>query len=113
MAMRLPVASVQQQVNKITGVITDAEGPVIGASIKVKDSKEAAVTDIDGNFTINAQKGQVLVITYIGYKEKEVTVGSADNYNIKLEEDKRTLNEVVVVGYGVQKKKLVTGAPWR
>ena len=66
MATRLPVASVQQQVNKITGVITDAEGPVIGASIKVKDSKEAAVTDIDGNFTINAQKGQVLVITYIG-----------------------------------------------
>lgn len=102
--------TVQQQVNKITGVVTDADGPVIGASIKVKGSNAAAVTDIDGNFSINAEKGQVLVVTYIGYQEKEVTVGNATNYNISLEEDKQTLGEVVVVGYGVQKKKLVTGA---
>lgn len=110
MATGLATPTAVQQTGKITGTVTDAEGPVIGATVKVKNSSEAAVTDLDGKFSIKAQKGDVLVVTYIGYQEKEITVGSQSSYSIKLEEDNKTLNEVVVMGYGVQKKKLVTGA---
>ena len=100
-----------QQAKKVSGNVTDAEGPVIGASVVEKGNpSNGAVTDLDGNFTLNVKPGATIVVTYIGYKTQEIAVGNQSNINIKLATDDKTLDEVVVVGYGVQKKKLVTGA---
>ena len=87
---------------------TDNE-PLIGASIEVQGRKANAVTDIDGNFVIDANEGETLVISYIGFVQQKVKV-KGDNLSIKLQEESHSLNDVVVIGYGVQKKKLVTGA---
>ena len=100
-----------QQMKKITGTVTDAYGePIIGANVVEKGTTNGAITDLDGKFTINAQPGSTIVVTYIGYTPQEVTIGNQSNVNIVLQEDARSLEEVVVVGYGVQKKKLLTGA---
>ncbi len=88
---------------------TDNE-PLIGATIQVEGAQGGTITDFDGNFTIEANEGQTLVVSYIGYVTKKVKVGGASQLNITLDEDKASLDEVVVIGYGVQKKKLVTGA---
>lgn len=89
----------------------DADGPIIGASIVEKGNpKNGAVTDLDGNFSLNVRPGATLVVSYIGYKTQEVTVGNQPDIAITLKNDEKTLEDVVVVGYGVQKKKLVTGA---
>ena len=85
-------------------------GPVIGATVKIKGTNNGVITDFDGKYSINAKPGDVLVITFVGAKPYEVTIGNASTYNIKLESNSQELEEVVVVGYGVQKKKLVTGA---
>ncbi len=85
-------------------------GPVIGATIMEKGTSNGTVTDLDGNFSLNVQPGATLVISYVGYKTQEIAVGSQSVINIDLTEDADVLEEVVVVGYGVQKKKLVTGA---
>ena len=106
----LGVQEVQQQQKKVTGTVSDAMGPIIGASVMEKGTSNGAVTDFDGNFTLNVRPGATLVISYIGYLKQEVKVGSQQVYNITLQEDATSLEEVVVVGYGVQKKKLVTGA---
>ncbi len=87
---------------------TDNE-PLIGASIQVLGRKVNAITDMDGNFTIDANEGETLVVSYIGFVEQKVKV-KGDNLDIKLREESHSLNDVVVIGYGVQKKKLVTGA---
>ncbi len=99
-----------QQAKKVRGTVTDDMGPVIGATIKVKGTNNGVITDFDGNYEINAKPGDVLVITFVGAKPQEVTIGNATTYNVKLESNSQELEEVVVVGYGVQKKKLVTGA---
>ncbi|MCH3981922.1 MAG: TonB-dependent receptor [Prevotella sp.] len=99
-----------QQAKKVTGTVSDAEGPIIGATVKVKGTNNATVTDLDGNFTINAPKGAVLEISYIGYVTKSITVGSQASYKISLAQDNKTLNEVVVVGYGTMKKSDLAGA---
>ena len=103
-------ASAFAQKNTFRGVVLDDQGePVIGATIQVKGQKGAgAITDLDGNFTIDADGGQTLVITYIGYKDAEVKPSA--NMRITLKQDDKTLDEVVVVGYGVQKKSVVTAA---
>lgn len=101
--------AVQQQKN-IKGVISDNQGPVIGATIMEKGTNNGTVTDIDGKFSLSVKPGATLVISYIGYKTQEITVGNNSEFNISLVQDYRNLDEVVVVGYGVQKKKLVTGA---
>lgn len=103
------VQSVQQS-KKVTGTVSDAMGPVIGASILEKGTSNGTVTDIDGNFSLNVQPGATLVISYIGFQTQEVVVGNQSTINVAMKEDDTTLEEVVVVGYGVQKKKLVTGA---
>ena len=108
-AKESPVAAVQQA-KKVHGTVTDDMGPVIGATVKIKGTNNGVITDFDGNYSINAKPGDVLVITFVGAKPYEVTVGNASTYNIKLESNSQELEEVVVVGYGVQKKKLVTGA---
>lgn len=99
-----------QQAKKVTGTVSDAEGPIIGATVKVKGTNNATVTDLDGNFTINAPKGAVLEISYIGYVTKTITVGNQASYKISLAQDNKTLNEVVVVGYGTMKKSDLAGA---
>lgn len=103
--------AITQQVSKCTGVVKDQSGePIIGASVTVKGSKNGAITDLDGNFSLpNVGKGSTILISYIGYKTKEV-VWNGQEINTTLQEDSHGLNEVVVVGYGTQKKVNVTGA---
>ena len=104
------VQAVQQSTKKITGTVSDAQGPVIGASIVEKGTTNGTVTDLDGKFTLNVKPGATLVISYIGYTTQEIATGSQSSFNVTLQEDNTALEEVVVVGYGVQKKKLLTGA---
>ena len=100
-----------QQAKKITGTVVDATGPVIGASVVVKGTSNGVATDFDGNFSLNANPGQTLVISYIGYLTKEIKITAAQSkYNVTLEEDKKILDEVVVVGYGTMKKSDISGA---
>lgn len=100
-----------QQAKKVTGNVSDAEGPIIGASVVEKGNpNNGTVTDLDGNFTLNVKPGATIVVTYIGYQKQEIAVGNQSSFKITMKTDDKTLDEVVVVGYGVQKKKLVTGA---
>lgn len=102
---------VQQATKKITGTVVDAMGPVIGASVVEKgNAGNGVVTDFDGNFTLSVKPGATIVISYIGYESQEIRVGEQSFFSVTLKEDNAVLEEVVVVGYGVQKKKLVTGA---
>ena len=102
---------IQQATKKITGTVVDASGPVIGASVVEKGkSGNGVITDFDGNFSLTVSPGATLVISYIGYETQEVKVGNQSTLNITLQEDNAQLEEVVVVGYGTMKKKLVTGA---
>ena len=104
------VLELQQQQKKVTGTVSDAMGPIIGASVVEKGTGNGVVTDFDGHFALTVKPGTTLVISYVGYEKQEVKVGAESNLNITLREDSHSLEEVVVVGYGVQKKKLVTGA---
>jgi TonB-linked SusC/RagA family outer membrane protein len=102
---------VQQATKKITGTVVDAQGPVIGASVVEKGkSGNGVITDFDGKFTLNVTPGATIVISYVGYETQEIKVGNQSSFNITLKEDDAVLEEVVVVGYGTMKKKLVTGA---
>lgn len=106
------IADAQQQAVKITGTIVDSSGEgLIGASVVEKGTGNGVVTDLDGNFSISVSPGATLEVTYIGYLPVTLKVESEkSNYLITLNEDTQSLDEVVVIGYGVQKKKLVTGA---
>lgn len=99
-----------QQTKKVSGVVSDAMGPIIGASVKVKGTSTGVATDFDGNFTLNVQPGATLVVSYIGYVTKEIKVGNQTTLSITLEEDKKLLDEVVVVGYGTMKKSDISGS---
>ena len=104
-----PVPAVQQS-KKITGTVVDSQGPIIGASVVVKGTSNGIATDFDGNFTLNVNQGQTIQISYIGYLTKEFKVDGRAHYDITLEEDKKMLDEVVVVGYGTMKKSDISGA---
>lgn len=105
------VTHVTQQQKKITGQVLDSTGEtIIGANIRVKGKSTGTITDIDGNFSINAKNGDILLISYIGYKTKEVQINNASQLNITLSPDTEILDEVIVVGYGSQKKATVTGS---
>ena len=102
---------VQQATKKITGTVVDAQGPVIGASVVEKGKTgNGVITDFDGKFTLNVNPGATIVVSYVGYQTQEIKVGNQSSINITLKEDDALLEEVVVVGYGTMKKKLVTGA---
>ena len=102
---------VQQATKKITGTVVDAQGPVIGASVVEKGKTgNGVITDFDGNFTLTVSPGATIVVSYVGYQTQEIKVGNQSSFNITLQEDDALLDEVVVVGYGTMKKKLVTGA---
>ena len=102
--------SVTSYAQGIKGTVVDETGePVIGATVADKsDAKNATVTDIDGNFTINVRAGQPITVSYIGYESRELV--ARNGMTVTLQPDNKTLDEVVVVGYGVQKKSSVTGA---
>ena len=98
--------------NKITGTVVDAQGePIIGASVVIKGTSNGTVTDFDGKFVIaNAPAKGSLVISYVGYRTQTISLSGTNQIKTTLEEDKQLLDEVVVVGYGVQRKSDVTGA---
>lgn len=105
------IAGVEQSTRKITGTVIDETGEaVIGASILEKGTTNGTITDFEGNFRLDVKPGATLVVSYIGYSTQEVKVGNMNNVRVTMQEDSENLDEVVVVGYGVQKKKLVTGA---
>lgn len=98
-------------VKKVSGTIKDSNGePLIGATVKVKGSSIATVTDIDGNYVIDAPQGSDIEVSYVGFTDQQIHVGSKANYNVILEENANNLEELVVIGYGTVKKKDLTGA---
>ena len=97
-----------QQSKEITGNVSDSEGPLIGATVMVKGSNTGVVTDINGNFHLMANAGATLVISYVGYVTQETP--AREHLNIILEQEGRNLNEVVVIGYGTQRREAVTGS---
>ena len=105
-------AQASQQNLTVSGVVTSAADqlPLIGVSVQVKGTTNGAITDLDGNYTVSVASGETLVFSYIGFKTQEIQITNQTTLNVVMEEDSETLDEVVVVGYGVQKKKLVTGA---
>ncbi|MCC8170742.1 MAG: TonB-dependent receptor [Parabacteroides sp.] len=101
----------QKTVPSIHGKVTDQAGePLIGASIIIRDTKEGTMADMEGKYTLKASEGQVLEFSYLGYRTETVTVTNKTEINVILQETSASINEVVVVGYGVQKKINLTGA---
>lgn len=107
-----PVMAAVQQTVKANGQVVDQDGePLIGATVKLKNATSGTVTDFDGNFSIDVPSNGVLMVSYVGYKDREIAVrGRADLGQIQLESDALMLEQVVVVGYGVQKKADLTGS---
>ena len=104
-------AEQQQDNNKVSGTITDKSGePIIGANVVIKGTTNGTITDIDGNFDLSVPSNATLQVSYIGYNTQDVPVGNKSFLNITLKEDTETLDEVVVVGYGSQKKVNVIGS---
>jgi TonB-linked SusC/RagA family outer membrane protein len=96
---------------KYSGTVIDEKGEaVIGASIGIKGSKTGTVTDVDGRFSINAPVGSTLLVSYIGFASKEIKLGNEAELQIVVSEDRKVLDEVVVVGYGTIKKRDITGS---
>ena len=108
------MASVAQQTKtiKVSGLVVDQDGePLIGATVRVKNTQTATVTNVDGNFELSVPSNATLVVSYIGYKDREIAVrGRVDLGEIQLESDDHSLEQVVVVGYGTQKKADLTGS---
>ncbi len=103
-----------QAEDQIYGTVTDPSGePLIGATVMVKGTQTGTATDIDGKYVLKAKPGDILLVSYVGYVTSEVKVGASPEINIELQENDNSLDELVVVGYGTQKKKLVTGATFQ
>lgn len=106
LALTCAIPAMAQNTTTIKGTVVDENGePVIGASVRVPGTRQATVTDLDGNYSISAPKGTTLTVTYVGYKELSTKGG-----RIVLKEGDTDLNDVVVVGYGTQKKAHLTGS---
>ncbi|MEM9547085.1 MAG: TonB-dependent receptor [Bacteroidota bacterium] len=101
----------QNVLNAINGTVTDADGePLIGASVMIQGTSTGTITDVDGKFTLEANPGDVLVVRYLGYADQLITVGDVTEYTVALVADGKLLDEVVVIGYGTQKKSHLTGS---
>lgn len=101
----------QQQAKTVTGTVTDVSGePIIGANIRIKGTTTGTITDIDGNFSIKAEPQSVIEVSYIGYLTQETVINNQKSIRFLLKKDTKTLDEVVVIGYGVQKKADLTGS---
>ena len=96
----------------VSGVVKDVTGePIIGANVVVKGTNNGTITDLDGKFSIELSDGETLQVSFIGYNSKDVMVGAGENHiKVQLREDTQKLDEVVVVGYGTQIKRAVTGS---
>ena len=106
----ITAVNVMGQTMKVTGSVTDQNGePLIGVSVTQKGSTKGSVTDLDGKFSIDADKGSTLEFSYVGFATQDVKVNGR-TINIHMQEDQKMLDDVVVIGYGVQKKSSVTGA---
>ena len=104
-----PLGALAQSV--IKGTVNDeAGGPIIGATVKVQGSQKGAITDLDGKFSVEAASDATITISYVGYVTQNVKVAGKSNLTIVLKEDNTTLNDVVVIGYGVQRKSDLTGS---
>ena len=101
------VAAVQQT-KQATGHVADSQGPLIGATVMEKGTNNGTVTDFEGNYTLNVKPGATLVISYVGYESQEIKAGTDVRVNLK--EDGHVVNEVVVIGYGTQRREAVTGS---
>ena len=99
-----------QSEKRITGTVMDALGPVAGANVIVKGTTNGTMTDMEGKFSLEVPEGAILEISYIGYVTEQIKVGSQTTLNITLKEDSQALDEVVVVGFGTQKKVNLTGS---
>lgn len=103
--------TVQQQTHPVKGVVTDAKGePIIGANVSVKGTTNGTITDLDGKFTLDVPANADLEISYIGYLKQQIKVGTQNSLKIILKEDTQALDEVIVIGYGTQKKSDVSGS---
>ena len=110
-AARTAGIEISQQVGTVKGQVVDATGEsLIGVNVSIKGTTKGAITDINGNFTIDASTGDKLVFSYIGYQTQEITVGNQKTFKITLHEDSKALDEVVVIGYGTTRKKDITGS---
>ena len=105
-----PILAGIQQTRKVTGTVSDAFGPVVGANVVQKGTTNGTTTDMEGNFSIEIPANSVLYVSFIGYIPQEITVKNQSAVNILLKEDTQALEEVVVVGYGIQKKVNLTGS---
>jgi len=105
------IATAQNSNGKVSGTVSSASNgePLIGVSVMVVGTNHGSVTDFNGAFEVEAKAGQTLKLSYVGYATQEIKV-TGSNLIVKLKENENTLDELIVVGYGVQKKKLVTGA---
>ncbi|MBP6169887.1 MAG: TonB-dependent receptor [Bacteroides sp.] len=103
--------AIEQESRPIKGTVSDAKGnPIIGVNVVIKGTGNGTITDIDGNFSLNAKTGSVLLFSYIGYVNKEVKVTSTGELSVTLIEDAQMLDELVVVGYGTAKRSDLTGS---
>ena len=109
-AASVDAMEVVQQTKKITGTVSDAMGPIIGANVLEKGTTNGMITDINGNFTLNVEPGATLVVSFIGYVTQEIKITNQTNLKVTLKEDSEMLDEVVVVGYGTMKKSDLSGA---
>ena len=105
-------AAAAVQAIQIEGVVVDSKGePVIGASIAEPNTSNGTITDLDGHYTIDVAAGKQIVVSYVGYKSQTLKVSAGQTvYNITLQEDVEVLEDVVVIGYGTQKRSDVTGS---
>jgi TonB-linked SusC/RagA family outer membrane protein len=106
----LSISATQAQKINVKGVISGGGSPLPGASVNIKGTQKGTISDFDGNYVIKAKKGDILIFAYLGFSSKEIKVGSKSVINIALAENAATLDEIIVIGYGSQKKKEVTGA---
>ena len=98
------------QEKTVTGIVSDSNGPIPGANVVVRGSKNGVQTDFDGKYSIKTSAGQTLVISFVGMKDQTVVVGASSTLNVKMDQADGQLEEVVVVGYGVQRKKEITSS---
>jgi TonB-linked SusC/RagA family outer membrane protein len=109
--LTIPISSALAKFGEIQGTVKDASGEaLIGAMVSVKGKPGGVATDVDGNFRINAEPTEVLVFSYVGYVTQEIAVGNRTSIEVVLSEDAKSLDEVVVIGYGVAKKRDLTGS---
>lgn len=102
--------SISQQAKKVTGTVTDAKGePLLGVNVVVKGTTNGTITDLDGKYSLEVEPNSILVVSYIGYVSQQIPA-SGSVVNVTLKEDTQNLDEVIVVGYGTQQKKDITGS---